>query len=32
MRARVDNGEEMVFKKEYSSFSDIYKQYDKGVT
>ena len=30
LRARVDSGEEMVFKKEYTSFSDIYKKYEKG--
>lgn len=28
LMSRVDAGEELVFKREYSSFSDIYKQYE----
>lgn len=27
IRARVDKGEELCFKKKYKSFSDIYKEY-----
>lgn len=28
LMARVDNGEEMHFTKKYSSFTDIYKDYE----